>query len=189
MPKKLSYRLKKEYYSLVVQRDGYQCPYCIKPFSENNPAEWEHYNNNDGDNRLDNLALVHHSCNNRKKTDFDLQCIGNDNLKKNEKSVFACEIRQDNTGTTDQLSSQQEVSKINFQITKQWIQEHTLAEKQVLLRDAVNAIVAICKDNNGTGSQAAIYRYIDTMTNPYNGKYTLAKNASGKDIIQRKSEN
>jgi len=117
-----------------------------------------------------------------------MQILANEQLLINEKAVLTRERMLPDTGTTKELTSQQEINKINYQIAKQFIQEHTLAEKEVILRDAVNAIVDICKDNNGTGSQSAVYRYIDSLTNPYTGKYTLSTNSQGKPIIRRRTE-
>jgi len=200
-------------------RDGNHCFYCEKEFEETHPAEFDHLNDDPGDNRPDNLVLVHHECNNRKKFNPDYQIQAKEKLLQNEKSTFTCagteawantpagtaidkkmefvmgngvrptfELLPD-TGSTQQLSSQQEISKINNQITKQWIQEHTLMEDEVVLKDAVNAIVSICQDNNETGSQSAVHRYIEVLTNPYTGKYTLSKNSEGKTIIRRRIEN
>ena len=76
------------------------------------------------------------------------------------------------TGTIKETTSQQEISKCNNRITKQFLLEHTIND-ELLLKDAVNAIVDICQDNNDTGSQSAVYRYIDCLSNPYTGKYTL----------------
>ena len=58
-----------------------------------------------------------------------------------------------------------------------------------VLRDGVNAIVNICQENNGTGSQAAVYRYIEFETNTFNGKYTVCYNEEGKNIVRRRTEN
>jgi len=62
-------------------------------------------------------------------------------------------------------------------------------EDELIQSDTVNAIVSICQDNNQTGSQAAVRRYIDEFTNPYTGKYTLSTNSQGKTIIRRRTEN
>jgi len=186
---KFSHKQKKEEFPFLVGRDGYGCLYCPDPFTDTNKPEFDHLNNNDKDNRPENHALVHHSCNVKKKYSPELQIIAAEKLKENECSTFACEGNLADTGTTEQLSSQQAISKINRSMAEQWIVEHTLMEKEVMLKDAVNAIVNLCNDNNGTGSQSAIYRYIDSLSNPYNGKYTLSSNLKGKTIIRRRTEN
>ena len=178
-----------EFFQIIVERDGYRCFYCKEEFSENRPAEYDHLNNNPDDNRVENIVLNHHECNNKKKFNTDWQIRAQEKLAQNERTVLACERNLADTGSTKEQTSQQEVNKINFKITEQFIQEHTLIEENLILRDATNGIVSICRDNNGTGSQAAVYRYIDTLTNPYNGKYTISTNESGKKIIQRRIEN
>jgi hypothetical protein len=186
---KLSHKQKREWFSFIVERDGYKCIYCLKSFSQENPAEYDHLNNNDEDNRPENLALVHHSCNVKKKYNTDLEVFANEKLKENEKSTFACERTLADTATTDGLSSQQEINKINMRITEQFLLEHSINDEELILRDIVNAIVDICQKNNHSGSQSAVYRYIDSLTNPYTGKYTLSINSNGKKIIRRRTEN
>ena len=74
-------------------------------------------------------------------------------------------------------------------LPKQFLLEHTITDDELLLKDVVNAIVDICQNNNNTGSQSAVYRYIDSLTNPYTGKYTLSANPKGQTIIRRRTEN
>jgi len=64
-----------------------------------------------------------------------------------------------------------------------------LIEKEIILRDAIHAIVFLCQKQTGWGSVATIYRYIDEWTNPYYGKFTLSLNDEGKTIIRRRTEN
>jgi hypothetical protein len=186
---KLSYRQKKEWFQLIVQRDGHRCLYCTSPFTDTNPSEYEHLNSNEKDNRPENLCLAHHSCNVKKKYNPDMQILANTKLQENERSTFACEKTLADTGTTKEMTSQQEINKTNMRITEQFVLEHTVNQEELVLRDAVNAIVDICQKNNHTGSQAAAYRYIDSLTNPFTGRYTLSANPKGKTIIQKRTEN
>jgi len=189
MINRLSYKQKKEWFKFIVERDSYKCLYCSQTFTDTNPAEYEHLNNNENDNRPENLVLSHHSCNVKKKYNTDFQILAAEKLKENERSTFACERTLADTGTTDEISSQQKINKMNRQITIQWLEEHMMLEKEITLRDAVNAIVNLCNQMNDSGSQSAVYRYIDTSCNPYNGKYTLARNLQGKTIIRKRAEN
>jgi hypothetical protein len=185
---RLSYRQKKEWFPFIVKRDGYKCLYCPRPFTDTNPSEYDHLNNDEKDNRPENLCLAHHSCNVRKKYNADLQILARKKLQENERSTFACERTLADTGTTREITSQQEINKTNMIITEQFLLEHTVNREELVLRDAVNAIVDICQKNNHTGSQAAVYRYIDSLTNPYTGKYTLSANSTGKSIIRKRTE-
>jgi len=186
---RLTHKRKREFFSLIVERDGYCCFYCSKGFTSNLPPEYEHLNNDPKDSRPENLVLVDHVCNNKKKNSPEMQIRAHEKLIQNEKTVLASERTLADTATTKDVTSQQEINKINFKIAEQFIQEHTLVEGNVILRDAVNAIVAICRDNNETGSQAAVYRYIDVLANSYTGKYSLSTIESGKTIIRRRTEN
>jgi len=209
---RLSHRLKKQYDPIILKRDGSKCFYCKREFTETIPPEHDHLNNKPNDSRPENLVFCCHVCNNKKKTNPDMQVLAQEKMIQNEKAVFACagtagtaidkkaefvmgggvkptfQLLPD-TGTTQQLTSQQEISKINMQITKQFLQEHTINGEKPILKDVVNAIVNLCQDNNGTGSQSAVYRYVDVLANPYNGRYTLSKNSQGKTIIRRRTEN
>ncbi len=93
------------------------------------------------------------------------------------------------TGTTKEVTSQQEINRINMGITKQFLLERSITGDELVLKEVVNAIVDICQKNNGTGSQSAVYRYIDSLTNPYTGDYTLSTNSKGQTIIRRRIEN
>ncbi len=68
------------------------------------------------------------------------------------------------------------------------MEEHLLMEQEILLKDAVNAIVHLCQEQTGWGAQPTIYRYIEEWTNPYNGKFTLVTK-NGKDMIRKRTEN
>ena len=178
--RRLSYTLKKKYFLLIQQRDGYACFYCKDNFSETHPAEYEHLNNNETDNRLENLAFSHHECNNKKKFNTDWQVLATEKLRKNETAVFAGERKGE-----DLPLSEQEILRINRGITKTFLLEHTLNGQSLMIGDAVNAIVNLCNHNNSTGSQSAIYRYIDALCNPYNGDFIKEKNPDGKLIIRK----
>ena len=186
---KLSYRQKKEWFQFIVQRDGYRCLYCLCPFTDTNSSEYEHLNSDEKDNRPENLGLAHHSCNVKKKYNADLQILARKKLQENERSTFACERTLADTGTTKEMTSQQEINKTNMRITEQFLLEHTVNSEELVVRDVVNAIVDICQKNNHTGSQAAAYRYIDSLTNPYTGRYALSVNSKGKTIIRKRTEN
>ncbi len=186
---KLTYTLKRKWEPIVINQTGKVCFHCNCENMELNPLEWGHLNGNDNDSRPENLAFMCKTCNNKQKFNYDMQILANEQLQKNEKAVLTRERMLADTGTTKELTSQQEISKINKRITKQFIQEQTINNQELILRDIVNAIVDICDDNNGTGSQSAVYRYIDSLTNPYTGKYTLSTNSEGKTVIRRRTEN
>ena len=186
---RLTHKSRKENFKIIVERDGYRCFYCENEFSDNHPPEFDHLDDNPNDSRPENTVLAHHECNNKKKLNTDWQIKAHEKVLKNEKTVFAYERRQADTRTTEELTSTQRINQALEPIARQWLCEHLLMEKEILLRDAVNAIVNLCRKQTGTGSQATIYRYIDTWSNPYNGDLTLSKDEKGKSIIRRRTEN
>jgi len=186
---RLSHAMKKKIDKVIHERgDKYECFYNGCTFSPVNPAEYEHLNSNVGDNRPENIVYACKVCNNRKKFDFDMQIKAQEKLIDNEKAVLASERTIADSGTENDLTSQQEINRTNMNITRTFLLEHTINES-VVLRDSVNAIVDICQSNNSSGSQAAIYRYIDSLANPFTGKYTISQNKEGNNIIRRRTEN
>jgi hypothetical protein len=186
---RLTHKRKIAYFQLLVERDDHRCFYCEKGFSESHPAEYDHLNNNPNDSRPENLVLCHHECNNKKKFNTDWQIEAQEKLLANERTVFVCERRQADTGTTEELTSSQRINQVLEPIARQWLEEHLLMEKEIVLRDAVNAIVNLCRKQTGHGSQATIYRYIDIWCNPYNGHLTISKNEKGVNTIHKRTDN
>ena len=190
MTQHLTYSQKKKWTSLILQRDGSNCFYCMLPIEHEEDMEFDHLDNVESHNYPENLVFCHHVCNVKKRMYQPWQDKAIGKLTINQrKTLFVCERTQADTGTTKESTSQQEISKTNIGIAKRFFQEHTINNEELVLRDAVNAIVDICQDNNGTGSQSAVYRYLDFLTNPFTGKFTLSTNSQGKTIIRRRIEN
>jgi len=175
---RVTYSNKRKWNPIIVKQTGYYCFHCKR---SDIPLEYGHLNANRDDSRPENLAFMCHVCNNKMKTDFDMQLLANDQLIKNENAVLACE-RTD----ASKESSQQETSRINKQLTYTFLLEHTMNGDDILLADTVNAITNLCYDNNKTGSQAAVRRYIDQFSNPINGVFVIFTDHEGKKRIKRK---
>ena len=186
---RLTHTRKMKYFPIIVQRDSYKCFYCHGELTDNHPAEYDHLNDDLNDSRVENLVLCHHECNNKKKNSYDMQILAGDKLIQNEKTVLASERKLADTGRIEELTSSQSISQSLRPIALQWLEEHTIIDGSILLKDAVPAIVNLCQKQIGWGSQAAIRRYIEEWTNTYNGEFTLSKNESGKIIIRRRTEN
>ena len=186
---RLTHRRKQLYFPVIVERDGYCCFYCNQKFNSDQPAEWDHLNNDPDDTRPENLVFTHHKCNIKKKFNSDWQIKAHDKLLRNEKALLVSERTRHDAATIEQLTSSQSISKALRPIVEQWLEEYLFMENELILKDAVNAMVHFCQHKVGWGSQATIYRYIEELTNPYNGKYTLSKNDSSHTIIRRRTEN
>jgi len=178
---RLSYSNKKKWNPIIVRQTGNHCFFCKCPNTTDNPLEYGHLNGNRDDTRPENLSYMCGSCNNKMKFNYDMKFQANDQLLKNEKAGLACE----STNATKE-SNQQETSRINKQLTYTFLMEHTMNGDDILLSDCVNAITNLCYDNNKTGSQAAVRRYIDQFSNPYNGKFVIFTDHEDKKRIKRK---
>ena len=170
---KPSQRLKVNRFPLLWTDQKGLCLFCPLEFSDTLKPELDHLNNNPNDNRVENWALVCHACNNKKKNNIEMQVIAHDKLKANVKREYACERMLADSGIEFNLTSSQSINKINTQIVRQFLLEHTMNGEILYQKDAVNAIVNLCQENNGTGSQTAIYRIIESLCNPINGKYAI----------------
>ena len=164
------------------------CLFCSIAFSDIIKPELDHLNNNYNDNRVENWALVCHACNNKKKTDYDMRIIAYDKLKANEKREYACERMLADSGIEFNLTSSQSINRIITQTTRQFLFEHTMNGEILYQKDAVNAITNLCQENNNIGSQSAVYRVIEFLSNSINGKYTICSTPKG-NIIRRRTEN
>jgi len=147
----------------IRERDGDGCLYCDQSFTDTNPAEMDHLDNNTDHNRLWNKVMSHRTCNNKKKFNFDMQCKADDKIISNKKAVSVRER------TTESVTSSEQRKRNNKPIVLQWIAEHLMIDNHIPTHDGVCAIVNLCYSMNGTGSQSAVYRYIQEFTNSYDG--------------------
>ena len=176
-----TYTQKRKWDPIIVRQTGNCCFFCKRA---DVPLEYGHLNGNRDDSRPENLAKMCHVCNNRMKNDHDMHFQALEQLTKNEDVVLVCAGMNERVGTTEQLTSCQAISGNNFRIAEQYITEHTLIDGDLLVKDTVNDIVGICRKNNGTGSQSAVYRYLNTLVScAY--PFEFARNEKGEDIIRR----
>ena len=75
---------KRKIFKFLIERDGYKCYLCEKEFSNPREPILEHLNDNWNDNREDNLALAHQSCNIKKIEDGNFQEKAHLKLEKNQ---------------------------------------------------------------------------------------------------------
>ncbi len=186
---RLSQNKKRKLDPFLDERDGKICLFCKEGFSATHPHEYEHLNNNYKDSRPENLVKAHHECHVKKIRNPEYQVIAHEKQIENERQAYTCERTLADSGTRNDLTSCQEISKTNTNITKQFLQEHTLHGNSIVVKDAVNAIMNICQESNRTGSQPAIYRYVESMSNPINGLYTICNTPNGENIIRKRTEN
>ena len=87
--KQLTMNNKVKYISVIKKRDGDICFYCLRlfvPEVQRWTREFDHLNNDETDNRVENLVFAHRECNNKKKNYIDWQLLAQTKLQENEKS-------------------------------------------------------------------------------------------------------
>jgi len=165
----------------IIKQSGLCCLFCR---GTDIPLEYGHLNSNRDDSRPENLAFMCHSCNCKMIDDFDMRNIANAQLTKNEDAVLMCERMNKRLVVTEELTSCQAISDVNFKIAEQYVLERIVVDGYLHVKEGVDDVVGICRKNNNTGSQSAVYRYFRTLcSSAY--PYEFAKDGKGEDIIRR----
>jgi hypothetical protein len=185
------------------QEDEPVCFYCQQQFIENDTdycKEWEHLNNNTGDNRPENLVWAHAKCNELKKKNFDWQFKAHEKLKKNviwhsESLGGRGEKEAKTTHTQAQPNEQIDANADAISVCEQYIAERLLphfsdrqaAEKELDWTDTEDALSFLCYKKFRHGSQNTIRRYLKLLTS---GPAPFKKESrDGRDFIIRRTEN
>ena len=183
---RLSSRMKLQYYPFLIERDGNRCFYCQESFTNETTYEYDHLDNNVKDSRPENLVLCHHHCNVRKKYSQVWQDKALGKLRMNEASKCVCGNENKKLGTHKEQTSSQAISQTNNRIALDYLNELLNTRDILYCKDYADATKNRCFNINGTGSQSAIYRYLDSFTNSINGDFTIYT-VHGKKAIRRKN--
>jgi len=181
-----SYSIKIRNKPIVIKQTGYDCFFCKCVNLELNPLEVGHLNNNVNDNRPENWAYMCHSCNVKMKYSPDMQIQAREQMVKNEESTVVCGNECIALGTDKEQTSSQAISQANNRIALDYLNELLNTRDILYCKDYVDATKNRCFNTNGTGSQSAIYRYLDSFTNSINGLFTIYT-VHGKKAIRRKN--
>lgn len=174
---RLSHRQKMIYYPLILKRDGNCCFYCKKEFSKNkilltlNPKQkriWEHLNNKETDSRLENLVFAHEGCNEKKKTDFDMQLLADAKLADNEKDAeFTASHHNSTKATSAEMDSNSAGLNMTYDYLDEQLQSHNgnpPIETKLRIKDVCDLLAGRLFKLLGHGSQETIRRHIDILT-------------------------
>jgi len=188
MGKDLSFGQKMKYLPLLIERDGgFNCVYCRKPLTRKT-AIFEHLNGDRRDNRFDNIALSHQSCNIKKKTDGNFSDIAILKREENERGIFVGEKNLQSIISpfqSQEVSKEISINKVNFDTTEKFIAEKIGNDGFILYSDALDSSVYLCKKNSGHGSHQSVRNYISSLTSPV-APFEISKNTDGKKIIVKK---
>jgi len=151
-----TYTQKRKWDPRIVKQTGNYCFHCKR---SDIPLEYGHLNGRKNDSRPENLAKMCHPCNCKMEKDFDMHLLAMEQLEKNENAELACAGMNKSVGTTEGLTSCSAISANNFKIAEQYVLEHTITDGYLVVKDGVNDVVGICRKNDNTGSDSAVYRY------------------------------
>ncbi|WP_179364917.1 hypothetical protein [Nitrosarchaeum sp. AC2] len=177
------------------------CFYCKQPFHEDSKdlcLEWDHLNDNDGDNRLENMVWAHAICNEDKKTNFDWKNLAQDKLKENERwaDKFDPEREQErgirfNEGK--QTSNEADVSVVIIKHCKQFLSQQLLPHSgnppkriEIPMKEAVECVTYLVQEEIGRGSHSAVQRHLESMSCSVAKDYER-REVNGKQIIFRRT--
>ena len=174
---RISHKQKIHSFPLIIKRDGNICIYCEKGFTKNrivltlNPSQkrvWEHLNNDEYDNRLENLAFAHEGCNYKKKTDPDMQIKAMEKLKKNEQDAELTESHLDTLKeTTAEMDSNAEGLKMTLNYLREQLEprgNNPPYESELRVKEVCDLLAGRMFKMIGHGSQESIRRHIDILT-------------------------
>ena len=192
MRSKLTSNDKAKKYPQLVHRDGDVCFYDQMPFVQEIQGmqrTFDHLNNDEYDNRIENLVLCHWDCNQKKKNDYDMQLKAIDKLNQNVSSgsLGGRENLLTAYEGTDELT-EGEVNRIINKLTTTYLQERLPDNDQdtfLSFSDTLNSITYLVQqDTKGRGSQVAVRRAIDVRCCSI-GEFQILRE-DGKRVIRRR---
>lgn len=185
---------------MIDDRDGKNCFYCEQPFQhklmdiitlsiDDNPKEFEHLNNDEEDNRLENLVHAHKLCNQRKKQGFiEWENKARKKLRDNERSA---NIPTSHAGTDKETATETDTNAIFAEIVLKELADYLMPKsngeslrKEIPLKEFLDLVAGKGYKICGHASQNTMRRIIDMFcTTEF--PYIKEKNKDTKRTIIR----
>lgn len=175
---------KAKWTQLILNRDFPEgqpfCFYCGQEFIERDKdycREWDHLNNNAGDNRPENLVWAHAKCNELKKRNLEWQVRATEKLKKNVRQALESlggggDEKAKTAHTQAQPNEQIDANADAITVCEKYLTERLFPkstgkkppEAELDWNDTEDALGYICYRKFGHGSQNTIRRYLKILT-------------------------
>lgn len=181
---KLTLAQKKRLLSYLITRDGFKCYLCEVEFTSIHEVIIEHLNDNPNDNREDNLALAHQSCNIKKSHDREYWNKAEAKLEYNEIHMYVGESFLNET-PQNEASTEIDISNKCFDVTEKYLIDEILSNGWIDYRNTLHSIVYLCRKKVGHGSQQQIRSHIQTLTSNV-APFIIDKDPTTKKKIIRK---
>ena len=183
--RKLTLAQKRKIFKFLRDRDGNKCYLCEKEFTSPHEPILEHLNDHWGDNREDNLALAHQSCNIKKANNEELQQKAIDKMEKHEDEMFVGESFFKNKEEKEQSSKEIEINNKCYSITEEYLTDKISSEGWIYYKGLIHTIVFLSRKKCGHGSEQSIRSHIHTLTSEF-APFEITKDGKGKKIIRKR---
>lgn len=179
----------------IIDRDGNVCFYDKMPFVNEIPGlrrTIDHANNNEQDNRVENLLLAHWECNEKKKTNADMQFIAKDALIANIRNAFESLSGREKYAEVHKDTDELKEGDINLIVNKLVLAE--LESQFPITSDyqgfSYNKILTrihylLITQTSGRGSEQAVRRALDAQCSDY-APWKSEKLGRGNRVIRRR---
>jgi ribonuclease HII len=187
----------------LVERDGGDlCFYCVKLGKDpkfvhgdkNLRRTIDHLVNKKGYNQLENLVLAHWICNEKKKDTPEMQVMGNEKLKENQRNAdLQPLIEKEEEEQRIAKKETSELKEVDMNLIVNKIAKAYLAEKipeannsNIYYSQALNSIHYLTiEQTGGRGSDQAARRSLDAFCSEYS-PWESYIDGSGKRMIKRR---
>jgi len=165
---------------LIKRDNGFVCLYCKEPLT--GEYIFEHLNGNRHDNRIENKALAHQSCNIKKIESLEYQLIADAKLQQNEE--MGLHYLEDSTAH-EENSSEIEINISLYNFHKKYINEQITLEGKYSFNDAIAELPFLCQDRFGHGSEMTTRRYLKQLTSKVSDLQIIKDDNNKKWICKR----
>ena len=185
MRKSLTSAQRKKFFPELCERDnGLNCWYC-KCKLDLNRVVFDHLNENQQDNRIDNLVLACQSCNVSRITDGELHERGLEKLEENEKTMF---VREKIDSSESVISKEIDINQKNTGITEKFVSSLIDETDSVLYSEVLDACVFLCQKHSGHGSHQSVRNYLASLTSIVGPFKEIRNEQNKRTIVKRKQE-
>lgn len=178
---RLSQKQKRTWRPRLIAHYGHVCYYCKGQFLEvihtmqgmANPLseEWDHLNNREYDNRVENLVLAHKVCNSKKKYNERMREDAMTQLRDNEihgiSEFNQVEVSQDPKELEDEKNreyNEEIYANTEFaKITQEYVAEKLKTVERIPYKTTIDSITYLAFEKVGHGSQNSIRRIMDML--------------------------
>lgn len=171
----------------LVERDGFKCYLCGVEFKNVGDPILEHLNDNWKDNREDNLALAHQSCNIKKIHDHDMVNIAERKLEENEAHMYVGESFLKKDSDDKEPSTEIEISNKCYQITEKYLTDEILKKGWISYKGLIHTIVFLCRQKVGHGSEQSIRSHIKTLTSDV-APFEITTDKKKRRVVKKRKE-